>query len=88
MARITVEVEAEIDVSDIDTLVLAKSLIKKRDWDKALQMAISKTDCKHMPEENDLHQELRTMIDQYKMGKDIAPFISKIAYQEFGMVVH
>lgn len=91
MATISMDVEVEIDLDDLDTSDLARTLIKKQGWQKALEGALAlKKDSQsfnHTGADTDDDADIRALVENYKLGRPVDAIIATIAYNNFGFVL-
>lgn len=78
-------VDVEFDLDDASAKDLAKALVEKDNWQQALDAALNKTTT--IFAEPTEHSYLREIIDAHRLGKDLTPFLSSAAFNQFGLVI-
>ena len=96
MTQITVSqyVDVDVDLDDCNADDLAKALIKKKDYSKALDKALgakqtndaSYEDCEDCEDCED-YDDLKSLIEAFKLNKPIDHMLASIAYKKYGMVM-
>ena len=84
-ATVDVDIDEVLDQADADDL--AKALIQCTGWREALNKVLEKKEQEKFNGAEYYDFDLRTLVEKFRMGKDIAPIISTIAYSEFGLIV-
>ena len=83
-----VDVEIDIDYDDLDVYDLAEALISKTNWAAALDKAVGQKQDKNVSlVASDNYDEIKELIQNFRLGKNIESILSQIAYNRYGLVI-
>lgn len=82
-----VDVEIDVDYDDLDVDDLAEALISKTNWAAAIDKAVGTKQDKNVSFlATDNYDEIKELIQNFRLGKNIEPILSQIAYNRYGLV--
>lgn len=82
-----VDVDVDVDYDDLDIDDLVDALLSKTNW----QAAIDKALAQKLNKNTELvasanYDEIKDLIQSYRLGLNLAPILSQIAYNRYGLV--